>query len=461
MTKPLLILFLMSLHDVALSFSFLRLSKTNRILSSYNICTIQDKSRTSFSSDNVAERDRRLFLDHVLISCVCFNTSSILSPKGVHAKYIESRSRKFSISDLLAMTYERKLGNGTYKQVYSILVTNSQKIETNAMAVEKLQTKSDARDEIRGIKLVQEIQSVLNASQDAKYFESVEDWWIQTLPPNKFEAQKLVFSADSISSIQRNEKIPTSFIGKNWYLVSYKPLYDMDLKKFCKTCSLKYWIGDEVKSAGDNSMDKLCAIELNEQSAFRIFHDAIHAGKILHEQLGIVHRDIKPKNIMLRDGHIVLIDFGFARKGDLVDGKLCIVESGILRGEVKYVIAEDVARYRGCTNGDTFAMGRTLFELFFVDFNDNDMNSDRMTITSANSKRENDEFRKILLGPSPELSRFQMSLQARDKILYIIRGLCDAQEPTSFHNAETLLHERMDGTKVGMTRKKETQSLAN
>lgn len=356
---------------------------------------------------------------------------TLCAPQNTFA--IESRNENintFYRKDLANMIYEKQLGFGAFKKVYSVSINNVR----YAMAVEKLTSKGDARDEIRGIKLVQEIQSTLGESSDAMYFENIHDWWIQTLPVNEYKVGQNLFCKENLDSIQLKEKIPKSFIGKNWYLISIKTLYDMDLKKFCKRSEVKYKIGE---NRIDTKVDTLCNIVLNEENAVRLLYQVCHAGRILHEEFGIVHRDLKPKNIMLKDGNIVLIDYGFARKADTVDGKLCIVENGILRGEVKYVEANDVALYRGCTNGDTYAMGKTMYEFFFCKFdNGTDTKSDRITINVENAKHENEVFRKILMETTPTYSRFKMSIGTRGLILEVLRGLCDESHPIPFNEAE-------------------------
>lgn len=377
----------------------------------------------------VHELDRRTIVRQVANTFL--GAYTLCAPQDIFA--IDSsneHTNTFYRKNLPDMIYEKQLGFGAFKKVYLVSINDIQ----YAMAVEKLTSKGDARDEIRGIKLVQEIQSTLSSSSDAKYFENIHDWWIQTLPVNECKVGQNVFSKENLDSIQLKEKIPKSFIGKNWYLISIKTLYDMDLKKFCKRSELKYKIGENHNVT---EVDTLCNIALNEENAVRLLYQVCHAGRILHDQFGIVHRDIKPKNIMLKGGNIVLIDYGFARKADTVDGKLCIVENGILRGEVKYVEANDVALYRGCTNGDTYAMGKTMYEFFFCEFdNGTDTKSDRVLINVENAKHENEVFRKMLMETTPKYSRFEMSIETRGMILEVLRGLCNETHPISFNQAE-------------------------
>ena len=73
---------------------------------------------------------------------------------------------------------------------------------------------------------------------------------------------------------------------------------------------------------------------------------------------GILHRDVKPQNILLgRDGRARLTDFGSAR----MDGEATITRTGAIVGTLAYMAPESVAGRRGDARADVFALGMTLF----------------------------------------------------------------------------------------------------
>ena len=79
--------------------------------------------------------------------------------------------------------------------------------------------------------------------------------------------------------------------------------------------------------------------------------DAAHAA-------GIIHRDIKPSNIMIRSGHVKLVDFGVAR---LVDADM--TKTGEQVGTPAYMAPEQMRGAQVDARTDLYSLGATLYEL--------------------------------------------------------------------------------------------------
>ena len=99
---------------------------------------------------------------------------------------------------------------------------------------------------------------------------------------------------------------------------------------------------------------------LNERDAVAVVREALRALGVAHAE-GIVHRDIKPDNIMLTNkGELKLVDLGIAKR---LDEDQDLTQTGQAVGTPQYISPEQVKGMRVDARADIYSLGATFYHL--------------------------------------------------------------------------------------------------
>jgi eukaryotic-like serine/threonine-protein kinase len=113
---------------------------------------------------------------------------------------------------------------------------------------------------------------------------------------------------------------------------------------------------------GETLRDKLNReTQLGVDEAVRIAREVLDALEYAHQH-GIVHRDVKPENILLHGGHAMVADFGIALAVSAAAGGR-MTETGLSLGTPHYMSPEQVQGKQLDPRSDVYSMGVMLYEM--------------------------------------------------------------------------------------------------
>jgi serine/threonine protein kinase len=116
------------------------------------------------------------------------------------------------------------------------------------------------------------------------------------------------------------------------------------------------WIVMELLQAKSLEQLILDGGPLPPRKAAEIGRQILGALRAVHAK-GILHRDVKPSNVLVTEDRAVLTDFGLAA----LEGDASITQAGIVLGSAGYIAPERVLGSKASPAGDLWSLGATLY----------------------------------------------------------------------------------------------------
>ena len=151
-----------------------------------------------------------------------------------------------------------------------------------------------------------------------------------------------------------------------------------------------------------------------------------------HEH-GVVHRDIKPQNVMMQyDGGVKLLDFGIATISDAPN----ITQKDMVVGSVHYM-APEVLKGKGASpKSDIYALGITFFELL----------AGRQPFTDSSPVNI---AMKQIEEPLPSIRKIRSDVSS--KIEKVINKACQKNPDSRYQSMKAYKHDLQDAMRVNIT----------
>ena len=155
---------------------------------------------------------------------------------------------------------------------------------------------------------------------------------------------------------------------------------------------------------------------------------------------GVLHRDIKPDNIMLTEGHALVADFGVARPADL-SSDMQITGPGLVVGTPAYMAPEQAMGDPIDARADLYALGMVIYEMLAGDLPMPESTSELLEVKRLSGEQVTlpplgpgipNSVKKLVrkaLAPARE-DRYQSGAEFSLHLRRVLAGLGPAKTPT-------------------------------
>ncbi len=129
------------------------------------------------------------------------------------------------------------------------------------------------------------------------------------------------------------------------------PIYDVGIEGDLSYFAMKYVAGPTLRERLGQPLDLPTMSRYIDQIAGALDHAHVH---------NLVHRDVKPSNILIEGDWLLLADFGLAK---IVTGSAALTGSGIIIGTPAYLSPEQAEGKPADLRADIYSLGVVLYEM--------------------------------------------------------------------------------------------------
>jgi tRNA A-37 threonylcarbamoyl transferase component Bud32/FixJ family two-component response regulator len=129
-------------------------------------------------------------------------------------------------------------------------------------------------------------------------------------------------------------------------------IFDQGFASDTPWLAMEYFPGGDLQARIRKGISSMGALKILVQMAEAL--DAVHSA-------GVVHRDLKPQNIMFRENHrLAILDFGLARE---LDATSTLTQKGMVMATPLYMSPEQCLGHPHDERGDLYSTGVILYEM--------------------------------------------------------------------------------------------------
>jgi tRNA A-37 threonylcarbamoyl transferase component Bud32/FixJ family two-component response regulator len=129
-------------------------------------------------------------------------------------------------------------------------------------------------------------------------------------------------------------------------------IFDQGFTSDTPWLAMEYFAGGDLQARIRKGISSMGALKILVQMAEAL--DAVHSA-------GVVHRDLKPQNIMFRENHrLAILDFGLARE---LDATSTLTQKGMVMATPLYMSPEQCLGQPHDERGDLYSTGVILYEM--------------------------------------------------------------------------------------------------